>query len=161
MKLKRLLTIAILLSGLVCSIFILVGSLNQKDFNTSASSLAVITAIIAAWTALTITWHQEDSLLPIIEVKFDLESRYSLIQLVIENVGKSAAFNVSIKWESPIMGLNKKEINFPYLKNTKDNQFHVILPNERSSILVDEVSSFFEKYKDTDLNYKGIVKYKT
>ena len=161
MKLKRIIIIVLLGTGLVFSILILIKSLNHNDLNTAASCLAVITAIIASWTALTITWNQENGLLPILELRFDLESRYSLIQLVIENVGKSNAYDIYIKWQKPIFNSNGKEINFPPLPNLRTSQFLVLLPNERASILVDEESHFFEKYKEADLNYYASITYKT
>ena len=150
-----------LATGLIFSILILIKSLNANDLNTSASCLAVITAIIASWTALTITWNQENSLLPILELRFDLESRYSLIQLVIENVGKSLAYDISIKWNKPLKDSKDKEINFPALPNSKKAQILVLIPNEKASILVDEESHFFDKYKNSELNYSASISYKT
>jgi hypothetical protein len=161
MRLKRFLIIVMLLTGLLFSILILCKSLKENDLNTCASCLAVITAIIASWTALTITWNQENSILPVIELKFDLQSRYSLIQLVVENVGKSLAYDVSLKWDKPIKDSDGKIIDFPRLKNSETKQFLVLLPNERVTIFIDEESHFFEKYKNSELNFSGIVSYKT
>lgn len=161
MRLKRILIIVMLLTGLLFSILILCKSLMENDLNTSASCLAVITAIIASWTALTITWNQENSILPIIELRFDLQSRFSLIQLVVENVGKSLAYDISIKWDKPIKDSNGKIIDFPKLINSDKQQFLVLLPNEKVTIFIDEESHFFEKYKTTELNYSAIVSYKT
>ncbi len=51
MKSKKIITEIVLLLGFLFAFYILINTFIQKEWNTVASSLAVITAIIGSWSA--------------------------------------------------------------------------------------------------------------
>lgn len=109
MKTKQIIINIILLIALLFSVFILIISIKNNEWNTVAASLAVATAINGSWSAQRIIWKQEEELEPKLSVYLDLNSRIGLTLFVIENLGGSTAHNVKIKWEKPMFDREKKK----------------------------------------------------
>ncbi len=112
MKLKKYFIYSILGVGFSLACYILIKTLCIEEWNTVATSLAVITAIIGSWTTQSIIFRQERESLPNLSIQFDLYSRINVTQFLIENIGGSSAFDVKINWKKPLFGHDRKEIHF-------------------------------------------------
>ncbi len=142
MKIKQTIIYLILLTGLVFSIYVLWITLFKNEWNTVASSLAVITAIISAWSAQRIILKQEEELEPKLIAYFDVKSRFGLTLFVIENIGGGTAYNVKIKWEKPLLNNEEKEIHF---RSGKENiDFYAISKGQKYYCFVHGTSNLYE-----------------
>ena len=100
--LKKYIVNTFLILALSLSLYLVMKTICVEEWHTSASTLAVITAIIASWSAQRVIWKQEEALEPNLNVYLDVNSLSDVSQLVVENSGGSSCFNVKIKWEKPL-----------------------------------------------------------
>jgi hypothetical protein len=97
---------ALLLSGAV-ALAVAVIALNEQGgvspdaWSAVAAALAVVAALVSAWTSQRLVEFQEDALAPNLEVFFDARSRYGLMQLRLVHRGQ-AAYNVHLTWDHPL-----------------------------------------------------------
>lgn len=156
---RKVLTL-FLVFGIVFSGYIIRLALLEKEpeWSAVAGSMAVITAIIAAWSALLNTWRQVDTENPLLFVQFDTSSRNGLIQIELKNKGQSPAYSVFIDWDTtnPLKDCEGKVIDiYPGYRTIK-----VLNPNESIKTLVGATDRIFEVFKDEELEYRGTIKYK-
>lgn len=132
-------------------------SMQNKEWEALTASISLIIAIISGWIAYEGFHRQSLQEKPQIILRLDLRSRYGLILLVAENIGKKPAFNIVFKWNQNL--LNHKGEIVSFNKYDKHSDIPVLNINESTSVLIDSHSSFFEKYKDDELNYSGIIEF--
>jgi len=160
MKTKKILINSILFIGLFLAFYILFKTVKIQKWNTVASSLAVITAIIGSWSAQRIIWKEEEELQPNLNLQLNLKSRKGFIQFQIENTGKSSAYDVQIKWKKPLIGINNKEIHFK--SGTEGVDFKQIGKNQKFSCIVGVTAEILKKNegKKEPLDFLGEIQYK-
>lgn len=141
--------------ALIISFFLAIQAYLNEEWNVIASSLAVITAIIAAFSSMKIIWKQEDDLEPDIYVYFDLESRSGATQFVIKNRGGSTAHDLKLEWDETLLNNNKEEVSLPYIPTLSQGESIRFLIDSTQKRLKDG------KEENLDLIYDGCVKYKT
>lgn len=114
-KIKRIVINLFLITGLSLSIVLTIKAYCLREWNTIASCLAVITAIIATFFSVRIIWKQEDDYEPDIIAFFDLDSRSQIIQLVIRNIGGSNAYDIQLNWKDKLIDSNNILVELPYV----------------------------------------------
>ncbi len=158
----RVLVRAILVVSLVVSIaaittaFVVLGFRDATAWVVVAAALAVITSVISSWAAQRVLEIQQDVQKPYPFPSVDITSRYGLVQLCVRNYGGSAAYEISIKWDKPL--LNSKGELVRFTDQVGAPEIPVLLPTESVSVLIDGSMQLFEKYQD--LNYTGRVEFK-
>jgi len=125
-----------------------------KEWNAIAASLAVITAIIAAYLSLPSIWKQIDESEPNLLAYFDLDSRSNVIQFVIKNIGGGHAYDVKLIWEKALTDIDGNLIELPFVP--------IIPKNDCIRIFIDTSTKIFEQAKQDDrqLIFKGILQFK-
>jgi hypothetical protein len=107
----------------------------------------------------TLTFNQQlDSKLPQIIIDTDFKSRYGLVLLSIRNFGEMTAFDVQIKWNKPILNYKGENI-FGQDTSSVVTTFPVLQKGQELKITIDEIGTFFSKYKDNELQYSGTINY--
>lgn len=139
------------ISVLTLTFFPDISAINLGNSATISASLAVLAAIVSAWGAIKIVEQSEDSQKPYPYPSFDVESRYSLIQLVIKNYGGSPAYNIKVIFDKPILDSEGTQVRFSDSEEISDAA--ILLQNEHVSVLVDASHKIFPKYND--LNFSG------
>jgi len=158
----RIIARIILALSLVISIVVIVAallSLGVRDpvaWAAVAAALAVITAVISSWVAQRALELQQDAQKPYPYPSVDVTSRYGLVQLRVTNYGGSAAHDINIKWDKPL--LNSKEEPVRFTSQEGAPEIPVLMPNESILILIDGSLQLFQKYQD--MNYTGQVEFK-
>ncbi len=156
MKITKWIISVILIAALIFSFFILIKTFCIQEWNTVASSLAVITAIIGSWSAQRIIWKQQEELEPNIIVYLDLKSRSECTQFVIENKGGGTAYDVKIEWERELRDTKNSTIRF---KSGKDNIDFTQMPKgQKFTYFVGITNELFKR--DSPLEYYGKIKFK-
>lgn len=160
MKIGRSVTNGALDLGLVLSIFVLIVSAWNWEWNTVAATLAVITAIVSAWATQKIIWKQEDDQEPLLEIYFDTHSRQGLTLLVLQNSGGSNAYDIMIKWEKPLFNLKGEEVHFGRAANKIEIQ--IINRGQKYFHTVNGTQDMFQKSKEEKsvLDFSGKIYYK-
>lgn len=153
-RIKRLLISISLIVGLILACFLSLNAYKEGKWETIASSLAVITAIIAAFLSVRVIWKQEDDYEPDIIAFFDLDSRSEIIQFIIKNVGGSNAYDIKLNWISPLADCNERLVELPYVP--------VLQKGDCIKLFVDISTSRFEKAKkeQKELIYEGEILFK-
>lgn len=123
-------------------------------WNTVAASLAVITAVISAWITQTLFEKQEDAQRPYPYPMLDTQSRPHLFQLRVINKGGSAAYDIRLNWDQPLLNSEGKPIRF----SQRDPEIPILLPNESITTLIDVSHRFLNKYNNAE--YFGEIEYK-
>lgn len=146
---QRRIILTVMTLSFVLSLYLIYQALQVKEWGAIAGSLAVITAVIAAFISLKIIWRQEDDLEPDIFLDFDLNSRSGNIQLVIKNIGGNKAYDVKVMWQKPVLNLANKEMNFPSIP--------VLQKGREYRLLVGPTVQTMEKAKreKSELNFYG------
>ena len=160
MKSKKIITEIVLLLGFLFAFYILINTFIQKEWNTVASSLAVITAIIGSWSAQRIIWKQQEELEPKINIYLDLKSRNGITQFVVENAGGSSAYDVQIIWKKPLYA--RKNIEIHFTSGVDNIDFKRICKGQKYSCVVDLTKDLYEtgKQNNETLDYYGFITYK-
>jgi hypothetical protein len=156
---KRTLISILLIVCLLITLFIIYKAFEKNEWNTIASALAVITAVLAIWSSLNLTWHQEDEKLPNLILYLDTKRFKHATSLIIENVGGQAAYKIDIEWTKPLLDHDGNLVKFTDFEKSFDIQ---ILPSKKThSRFVDATVKLFERYADTNepLIFEGIVTY--
>jgi len=160
MKTKKTIISIILLAAILFSLYVLILSIENDEWNTVAASLAVTTAIIGSWSAQKIIWKQEEELEPKLTTYLDLNSRIGLTLFVIENVGGSSAYNVKIKWKKALVDRKENEIHF---KSSVDGiDFKQIMKGQKFVYFVNTTPELYRNYdsKNEKLEFYGELKFK-
>jgi hypothetical protein len=123
---------------------------SKEAWATVAAALAVIVSVLSAWSTRSVLELQANEREPYVYPSIDVESRYGLIQLRIENYGGGPAFGVKLNWEKPLLNSKGEPRDF--------GRIPVLLQKESLSILVDGQIQFYGAYKDC--NYSGKVEFK-
>jgi hypothetical protein len=146
---------------------ILIGLTVALGFKTyhqpnGANLIAAISLFVAilSLAITTITLNQNyDAKLPQIIVDADFSSRYGLLILKISNYGEKTAFDIIITWNKSLE--NHKGENISTLGDTENQmKIAVLQKGQTIKIAIDEISAFFKKYSDDQLNYDGHIKFK-
>lgn len=150
MRIQRLFVRCLLAGGgLVAASVITValrqaGGLSPNTWSTIAAALAVIAAVVSAWTSQRVIELQEDALEPHVVISFDARSRYQLVQLRLVNSGQSPAHGIKVEWQNAPTDSNGNAISFG-----SAGVLPVLIPGERASRPVDVAHGFFARYPDT------------
>jgi hypothetical protein len=128
-------------------------SFKNREWETLTASVSLTIAIISGWIAYETFYRQALSEKPQIILRLDFKSRYDLILLVAENLGSKTAFNIQFKWDQVLLNLDGEKVTFN--KYDTDHDITVLNPQERTSVIIDGQSQFFEKHKNEHLNYSG------
>jgi hypothetical protein len=160
MKSKKIITEIVLLLGFLFAFYILINTFVQKEWNTVASSLAVITAIIGSWSTQRIIWKQQEELEPKINIYLDLQSRKRITQFVVENAGGSSAYDVQIIWVKPLYTIKNTEIHFT--SGVDNIDFKRIYKGQKYSYAVNRTEELYktEAPNNETLDYYGFITYK-
>jgi len=132
------------------ALILIVASLLSGLGATVAGALAVLAAVVSAWTSLEMTELQKRLLLPDCQPSIDLHSRYGLALLRVTNVGGSVARNIRLEWDKPPLTLNGLPVRFTQQPGAPD--IAVLLPKETIAVLIDGVINLF---KSENLNWSG------
>jgi hypothetical protein len=111
-KIRRIILLFVLIVSTIISITITYIAYRHSEWGTMTSSLTVITAILAIWSSLNLTWSQEDEKRPQLSLHIDNTSHKFAYSLVIKNSGGSPAYNVKLEWTNPILDYNGKAPRF-------------------------------------------------
>ena len=98
--------------GSLVAVFIRSGPAKSETWMTTAAALAVLTAVLSAWAAHRVVEMEEDVRMPCPLPSFDFTSRYSLAQLRVTNFGASAAYNVKLTWDKPVLDEDGEPVRF-------------------------------------------------
>jgi len=161
MKTSRIISRLILILTLLISVGVIGFAVYYSQPNSHeawaviAASLAVVAAVIAAWTGQRAIEIQEDAQQPFPYPTIDATSRYSLLQLRLKNTGGTPAHNIRLVWDKPL--LNSKGEAVKFIKQEEVSEVPVLLPKESVSVLIDEANHFFETISNA--NYTGWVQF--
>lgn len=146
---KRLLVrIALCLCGAfallaIAAAFYFKGTSSIEAWLVVPAALAVLTSLVAAWSAQINVEIQEDQLRPDVIVYLDGEERYSLLQIKMKNIGHSSAFRIRDHWKNDMSDYNGNVIHFTH----EDDSVAVLHPSQSLSKKLDVPHKFFERYK--------------
>jgi len=154
---RRVIRGGILLGGAVAIAVTLValfeeGGRSPQAWGAVAAALAVLAALGSAWTSQRVLELQEDALEPIIQVTFDFRSRYQLTQVRLVNQGASAAYDVRVEWDRPLITTLGKDVSFG-----PGGVLAVLAPKENASILLGQSHAFLDG--NPDATWTGKVTY--
>lgn len=122
-----------------------------------AAALAVITSVVSAWSAQRVVELEEDRLLPYPYPSFDAKSRYGFMLLRVTNHGNTAAHNIKLRWDEPIVNSKGGVVKFEGATDLAD--IPILMPKESLSVLVDKHLDFFNIQKLHQ--YKGEIEFTT
>ena len=128
------------------------GGLSPNAWAATAAALAVIAAVVSAWTSQRLLELQEDALEPNLSVSIDGHSRYQLIQLKIVNLGQSAAFKIKISWSH---GPTSRDGTVVQLG--PGGVIPALGYNEKATRLLDVSHKFFARHADA--TFRGTLRY--
>lgn len=134
------------------------GSIDGVDpspWATLAAALAVVTAVISAWGAQRVVELEEDKQRPYAFPYFDTTSRYGLILFRVANSGGSAAHNIKMKWEEPLLDSKSNEVRFSPTRD--DMQIPILFPGQSLARIVDGHVQFFGM--DRRHEYRGTISF--
>lgn len=144
----------------ILSIIMTLYALSLNKWPEAVSSLGVAAAIISAMLAFEVVHQSYVNQLPQIILKIDGESRYGILQLVIQNIGGSTAFNIRFTWLEEF-GDPKRIYNKPKLiyggfvaihKESEFNRIVALQKGESHFIVIDGYNQFYEN-NPTPTNY--------
>jgi hypothetical protein len=120
-----------------------------------AAVLAVIAAVVSAWTGQRVVELQEDALKPNIQLTFDAHSRYQVVQLRLANRGQSPAHDVKVEWSSGPPTDRKGHL----VQFGPGGVLPVLNAGEHASVVLDDSQTFFKRYDDA--TFSGRVTFTT
>lgn len=124
-------------------------------WGTTAAVMAVGAALISFWVSQRELEARQDARRPYPYPSIDLRSRSQLFQLRVTNAGGSAAHNIRIIWDKPLLDTDGKEVRFTDIEESPD--IPVLLPNESVSKLVGVSHKFFKD--NPNANYSGTIEF--
>lgn len=137
------------------SIFLIVISYCNREWETITASISLTVAIISGWIASEVFIRQNEANRPQIIIRLDFKSRNGLVLLVIENLGKRPAFNIKLNWDKPLKNLKNENVTFNNYDN--NNEIKVLNAKELTSVIIDNPLAFFNKNKPDNLDYSGTI----
>jgi hypothetical protein len=120
------------------------GGNNIAAWSAVSAALAVVAAVIAAWTSQRVVELQEDALAPNPVPWLDMRSRYQLAQFRITNRGGSPAYDVRIVWEQPLENANRERITLGV-----DSAIPIISPGDAASVNIGLSREHLKAWDDT------------
>lgn len=158
-QIRRISIIVILTASAIIAVAITYTSYKEKRWETVASSMAVITAVLAIWSSLNLTWRQEDEKQAQINLYIDDTSHKFAYSLIIINKGGSPAYNVKLDWIIPIKDYEDKVPRFTDFKEAFDFDYlPTEIPYSRFLLGADDFRKLAES-NDKPLHYEGTVSY--
>ncbi|NEM97232.1 hypothetical protein [Pontibacter burrus] len=142
---------------IVASLTLTIYRILNQDWETVVATISLTIAVISAWIAYDTFYHQTLAQRPQLVIQPNFIDRSGLILITIKNHGENPAYNISVEWHNPI--INSKEETFAFSKGTKKYDILVLGKNESVSTLLDGVASFYNKFKDSDLEYSGVISF--
>lgn len=133
-----------------------VGTGKPEFWAVFAGALAVLTSVISAWTGQRSLELEQDAREPYPYPTIDTESRYGLVQLRVRNMGGSAAHEINLNWDEPVVDSEGNEVVFTEQEDAPD--IPVLLPGESVGVMIDGSVQFFPNVEDA--NYTGTVHFK-
>jgi hypothetical protein len=128
------------------------GPVDSGAWATVAAALAVLAAMISAWTSQRQLELQEDAAQPAVLPAIDLRSRTNLAQFTMTNHGGSHAYSVAVKWDRPLLGRDGKPIALGA------EPIPMIPKGESASVLVTSSHDLISTNEDT--TYTGTISFK-
>ena len=150
--LRTIFTIFILISILLAIV-----SYFNKEWSTITASISLIIAIISGWIAYEVFYRQTQAEKPQIVLRLDFRSRYSLVLLVAENLGTKPAFNIRFKWDRELKNQKGEPLKFNKYDNSVD--IPVLNAKENTSVIIDTPHALFERYKEDELDFSGVISF--
>jgi len=132
-------------------------SFENKEWATLTATISLTIAIISGWIAYETFYRQALSNKPQIILRLDTKSRFGLILLVAENLGEKPAFNIRFKWNQDLLNHKGEKISFNKYDTLVD--IPVLNTKENTSVIIDSPSSFFEKNRDNNLDFNGLIEF--
>jgi hypothetical protein len=159
LRAKRVTLIILLVLSTCIAITLVAISYSKREWETMTASLSVITAILAIWASLNLTWKQEDDKLPQIIVFIDNISHKYAYSLAIKNEGGSPAYNVRIDWVKPILDFEGKAPRFVDYED--DFDFHYLGTSNQYSRFLFGSDKFQQRVRESNepLIFEGIISY--
>lgn len=142
--------------GVIVFAFNTVGIEKAEFWAVFAGALAVLTSVISAWTGQRSLELEQDAREPYPYPTIDTESRYGLVQLHVRNTGGSAAHDINLEWDEPLLDSEGNEVIFTEQKDAPD--IPVLLPGESVRVMIDGNVQFFPNVEDA--NYTGFVRFR-
>lgn len=133
-----------------------VGTGKVEFWAVFAGALAVLTSVISAWTGQRSLELEQDAREPYPYPTIDTESRYGLVQLRVRNMGGSAAHEIDLDWDEPVVDSEGNKVIFTEQEDAPD--IPVLLPGESIGVMIDGSVQFFPNVQDA--NYTGTVHFK-
>jgi hypothetical protein len=130
-------------------------SFEKKEWETLTATISLIIAVISGWIAYEAFYRQSLTDKPQVILKLDTKSRYGVILLVAENLGTKPAFNIKFTWDQELLNQKGEKITFNKYNNNID--IPVLNPNESTSVIIDTPHAFYEKNRDKNLNFGGMI----
>lgn len=140
---------------IVTSLLLAFLSYMDKEWGTLTAAISLIIAIISGWIAYETLYRQSLSDRPQIVLRLDTKSRYGLILLVAENLGAKPAFNIKFAWDQDLFNHKGEKMTFNKYDSLID--IPVLNPKESTSVVIDSPSSFYEKNRDKNLDFSGLI----
>jgi hypothetical protein len=128
-------------------------AIHEGKWSEAVSCLGVFAALVSAMFAFEVIHQGSLNQLPQIIVKIDGESRYSLLQLVVKNIGGSTAYRIKLSWIEEY-GPTKKRYGKPQsifggfvqIHKNPDFDFIVSLQKDESHfVIIDGYNAFYKK----------------
>lgn len=141
----------VLVACIALGSFLLHSPKEKETWATLAAVLAVIAAVIAVLPALRVLETQEDLLRPRPTPYFDLTSRYDLLQLRVKNLGAGVAYDVRLKWKTPLVDHQGNQVQ-------SLDHISVLLPQESVSTMIGAAHDIVRKLSDAQ--FEGECHYK-
>lgn len=136
--------------GVLAALFFKPGLATAGEWAGVAGALAVITAVISAWTSQRSLEQQEDQLRPYPYPTIDLTSRPAVAQLRLTNFGATAAHNVRLEWEERPRDTDGEPIGF-------QGGVSVLHPKESIVELIGGGPQTFSTFDELD--FRGTVRF--
>jgi len=119
-------------------------------------ALAVIAATISAWSTHRLLELQRDARRPYPYPSIDVSSRHQIVQLRVTNCGGTAAFDVQLRWQRPLLNVDGKPVRFT--EQAGAPEIPVLLPHESVAVPVGGSQEVFNREQKID--HEGTVEFK-
>ena len=153
---RALLLVAVVIAVVVSTTALLErGGRSSEAWAAFAAGLAVLAAVISAWTGQRVLELQEDALEPYPYPSIDARSRYQLVQFRITNYGGSQARDIEVKWEKALKDVDGEIVTL----GVSEERIPVLLPGEVASVVLGVTHRFYSE--DSDTTCSGTIQFKT
>lgn len=128
---------------------------SQDSWSAIAAALAVIVAVVSAWTSHDVVTMERARQAPYPYPSLDGHRRYMLLQLRVTNLGGGTAHNVRLVWDRPLTRTNGQPVRFTEQADSPD--VPVLLPGQTISAYVDGMHDFLRA--NATATYRGRVEF--